>query len=394
MDQEDNNYLHILFNINRIGFNQITERIILNLNYFSLVQFKRSAKFVYNYLKNTQLESIVYHRKLKSDWNQELPPPVKFQTNETVPLYAKFFANERKFLCSLSHRIYKYDIPTQSEELIFTGHKSIVTCLEVINDEYMISGGYDGTLIVWDLITTEILDEKQLFGRLSIIKFQKDFLVTGHFSNPRTGDVGCVSIRKFNGPKSMPVVFSMFDELLPVVTLDFVVQSGLIAILEWKGTYEGVESGMVSVYKFASKDYVGGLSDDVRGNYTVCRFHRDDQLITGDQNSMIKTWKISLVDGITCIRSIKIHDSIVMSLSVQSGRILSRSVKGKTLVCKIPTDDDDTESEDSKLILHQTQTVMLGFLQPLVLGDRHFLAGHANELLLLYDVWKSKNMEI
>lgn len=100
------------------------------------------------------------------------------------------------------------------------------------------------------------------------------------------------------------------------------------------------------------------------------------------------------MDGITCIRSIKIHDSIVMSLSVQSGRILSRSVKGKTLVCKIPTDDDDTESEDSKLILHQTQTVMLGFLQPLVLGDRHFLAGHANELLLLYDVWKSKNMEI
>ncbi|TRY73931.1 hypothetical protein TCAL_14622 [Tigriopus californicus] len=389
MDQGNHNYLQIIFNLNRIGFNQITERIILDLDYFSLIQFKRSAKFVYTYLKNTKLESKVYHRKLKSDWNQELPEPTKFQTNDTVPLYAEFFANERKFLCSLGHRICKYDIATQSEELIFTGHKSIVTCLEVINDEYLISGGYDGTLIVWDLITTEILDEKQLFGRLSVIKFQDDFLVTGHFSNPRTGDVGCVSIRKFQGPKSMPVVFSMFDELLPVVTLDFVVRSGLIAILEWKGTYEGVESGMVSVYKFASKDYIGSLSDDVRGNYTICRFHRDDQLVTGDQDSMIKIWRITQADRIQCVRSIKIQDSIVMGISVRSGRILSRSIKGNTLVCQIP-EENETETNDFQLLLHKTQTVMLGFLQPLVLGDRSFLVGHATNVLMLYDVWKSK----
>ena len=47
--------------------------------------------------------------------------------------------------------------------------------------------------------------------------------------------------------EDMPVVFALYDDLFPVITMDFT--NELVAALEWSGTFDGVEAGSVYIYK-------------------------------------------------------------------------------------------------------------------------------------------------
>ena len=61
-------YIETLFSVHRGGFAEIADNIIAHLDYRSLVQFKQSSKFVYEYLNQSNLEEHKLRAKLNRDW--------------------------------------------------------------------------------------------------------------------------------------------------------------------------------------------------------------------------------------------------------------------------------------------------------------------------------------
>ena len=45
-----------------------------------------------------------------------------------------------------------------------------------------------------------------------------------------------------------PVVFALFEDLFPVITMDF--NDEFVAALEWIGTFDRVDAGNVSLFKY------------------------------------------------------------------------------------------------------------------------------------------------
>ena len=55
----------------------------------------------------------------------------------------------------------------------------------------------------------DCLCQKQLFGRIEVVKAKNNFLVTAHFG--KFYDAGCISVRKINSPIDLPVIFSIYE---------------------------------------------------------------------------------------------------------------------------------------------------------------------------------------
>jgi hypothetical protein len=55
----------------------------------------------------------------------------------------------------------------------------------------------------------DCLCQKQLFGRIEVVKAKNNFLVTAHFG--KFYDAGCISVRKINSPVDLPVIFSIYE---------------------------------------------------------------------------------------------------------------------------------------------------------------------------------------
>lgn len=75
--------------------------------------------------------------------------------------------------------------------------------------DYIVSGSQDGILAVWSLDDGELLCQKQLFGRIEVVKAKNDILVTAHFGLDY--DVGCISVRQIVTPVDLPVIFSIYE---------------------------------------------------------------------------------------------------------------------------------------------------------------------------------------
>ena len=55
----------------------------------------------------------------------------------------------------------------------------------------------------------DCLCQKQLFGRIEVVKAKNNFLVTAHFGI--AFDAGCISVRKINSPVDLPVIFAIYE---------------------------------------------------------------------------------------------------------------------------------------------------------------------------------------
>ena len=69
---------------------------------------------------------------------------------------------------------------------------------------YLIAGNNNGMLSIWDLETTELLNNKQLFGIITGVRCrqEEDLIITSHAG--KSYDIGCISVRKVR--HSGPVV--------------------------------------------------------------------------------------------------------------------------------------------------------------------------------------------
>ena len=70
-----------------------------------------------------------------------------------------------------------------------------ITQFDILKN-YLIAGNNNGMLSIWDLDTTELLNNKQLFGIITGVKCrdQEDIIVTSHAG--KSFDIGCISVRK------------------------------------------------------------------------------------------------------------------------------------------------------------------------------------------------------
>ena len=57
--------------------------------------------------------------------------------------------------------------------------------------------------------TGDCICQKQLFGRIEVVKTKEDLLVTAHFGIAY--DVGCISIRQIVSPTELPVIFAIYQ---------------------------------------------------------------------------------------------------------------------------------------------------------------------------------------
>lgn len=70
-----------------------------------------------------------------------------------------------------------------------------ITQFDILKN-YLIAGNNNGMLSIWDLDTTELLNNKQLFGIITGVKCRdlEDIIVTSHAG--KSFDIGCISVRK------------------------------------------------------------------------------------------------------------------------------------------------------------------------------------------------------
>jgi len=136
--------------------------------------------------------------------------------------------------------------------------KNQITQFDTLN-KYLISGNNNGMLTIWDLESTELLSNKQLFGIITGVKCKEegDLIVTSHAS--KAYDIGCISIRKMVTPTELTVVWSAYQDVMPVFCMD--VSTNHILTLEWLGTFDMVHVGSATCYTrhgdhlFVRKDF-------------------------------------------------------------------------------------------------------------------------------------------
>jgi hypothetical protein len=77
----------------------------------------------------------------------------------------------------------------------------------------------------------------------------------------------------------MPVVFNKMEDRLLAVDLDF--NSFHLVVLEWAGTWGGVQSGHVNVFRFLEDKFVVDLRDFVTGvTYSAVKINEEDIMVT------------------------------------------------------------------------------------------------------------------
>ncbi|CAB4066944.1 unnamed protein product [Lepeophtheirus salmonis] len=94
--QETMNRLEIIFDIQRIGLNEVAENILYYLDYASLVSLKRTCWIIYTFISNTDIENIKEVNKLNKEWKESNPKQVSGENH-----------------CeSMSYRIYRWTAHT------------------------------------------------------------------------------------------------------------------------------------------------------------------------------------------------------------------------------------------------------------------------------------------
>ena len=80
---------------------------------------------------------------------------------------------------------------------------------EIFSRHFIASGSQDGILAIYALETGECLCQKQLFGRIEVVKAKDDILATAHFG--KDYDMGCITVRRIVSPDDLPVIFSIYQ---------------------------------------------------------------------------------------------------------------------------------------------------------------------------------------
>ena len=82
---------------------------------------------------------------------------------------------------------------------------------------------------------------------------EDDLIVTSHAG--KGFDIGCISVRRMVSPSELTVIWSAYQDVMPVFCVD--VTDRFILTLEWLGTFDMVHVGSATLYTWNSIDETG-----------------------------------------------------------------------------------------------------------------------------------------
>jgi len=319
MCELDSGYLLYLFDYNRHGVSHIAESILLYLDFKSFVAFKQSCSTVYSFVVHSHIEDVKLRYKLQRDWRtgearedliQHLPEGNKPTNNpvnsvgnnqKNIVTYLLSLNNGKNVLASIDKIIYLYDSQTKDLICQYTNNnenleKHVVTRFDVASkstEKYVIGGSTNGVLSIWNLHTGVLCSSKQLFGIISGVKCKGDVIVTSHFG--KAYDIGCVSVRIMKSPEDLTVVWSAYQDIMPIFCFDF--NDKFICTIEWLGTFDRAHVGSAVVYTRSNPSNMCSLQ-----NSKKCSYERFD---LSEENEALERQKLALglIDNLTAATS-------------------------------------------------------------------------------------------
>ena len=312
---DEANYLDFLFDVNRGGLREITDKIVGYLDYKSFVNFKRSSVNVYAFFnQNPHLEEQKLNRKLASDWTSGNYRDHMVQAPGLVSCADIFDDNERVAI-GVNENVQICDIKNSETLHVLSGNDSCVTCIAVLSSmDVVASGSANGKLMLWSNETGNLRLVKQLFGRIEALRWKQDqrYLLSAHFG--RSYDAGCITIRLVESPENLTVIFSLYQDVFPVFCVD--ISNKYLATVEWSGTFNNVHAGIINVYKNFEPTPITNLSMRAEATFTCCKFVDDDLLLTGGHDKIVSDFFI--VDVYNC--------ELMIRFSCDCGRFRTRDL--------------------------------------------------------------------
>ncbi|CAB4066943.1 unnamed protein product [Lepeophtheirus salmonis] len=291
--QETMNRLEIIFDIQRIGLNEVAENILYYLDYASLVSLKRTCWIIYTFISNTDIENIKEVNKLNKEWKESNPKQIVVLDVQGLVSCAKFFDDGRKVAVGIDHSLQVFHTSSQEDQPILSlcNENSIIKCIDV-NEEEKIIASY--RIYRWTAHT------------LGCRKWGPTYFKATIWTNR------CYKMEEFSF--HFRVIHSIYEDLFPIFAIDF--NDQFLSALEWSGTYNNVHGGNVNIYRMNNLEPVANLS-------TVTVINIWEMPIHNDSDPMI-------------IRSFIGHNGIIVRLEVDSflQRIVSRDITGRSFTKK------------------------------------------------------------
>jgi len=465
--EEGENLFSSVFDVDREGFRHIGENIVRKLDYHSLVSLKQSCRLLYIFLQNTTLEDEILRAKLHKDWH--VVEASKFELHlppSSAVSNVKIVNEGHDILVSIGKNIYQYDLTNSVKDSpgaeekplpLFDVSKSVTDGLKLklrlpssslsskinstfgsdqngnlknplrvyINENenleknqitqfdilksYLISGNNNGILSIWDLESTELLNSKQLFGIITGVKCKEDedIIATSHAG--KAFDIGCISVRKLVSPTELSVVWSAYQDVMPVFNFDM--NHKYILTLEWLGTMNLIHVGSATVYSrgegYLRRDFCDGRAVDTRRSatglinnlarhmnrrFTSSGLFKEDYVALGsddgpDGHYLLLIWDLTTL---TMIHAFQCHLTGIFQVQTSGERLVTRDKEGNIVFwnTELAADADYEDTEDCEVLMRKLDLPAREKVLCFDMDLRRLVVGRIGGAVLL-DFWDS-----
>ena len=456
--EEGENLFSFVFNVDREGFRHIGENIARKLDYHSLVSLKQSCRLFYIFLQNTSVEEEVLRDKLHKDW--QVGKAAEFELH--LPLSSsvsnvKIINEGHDILVSIGKNIYQYDLtntvedtPAEEKTLQLFNVFSLkslnptsgsdqngniknpvreyidenesleinqITQFDILKD-YLVSGNNNGILSIRNLESTELLISKRLFGIITGVKCreEEDIIVTSHAG--KAFDVGCISVRKLVSPTELSLLWSAYQDVMPVFNFDM--NHKYILALEWFGTVNMIHVGSATVYSKGEGYLMRDLFDEravdsrsadaaglINGRFTSSKifkyvFHtvfmviflnicfRDDYVALGSDDGPESHYRLLIWDltTLTMIHAFKCHLVGIFQIETRGERLVTRDKEGNIVIwnTELAADAEYEDTEDCEVLMRKLELPARDKVLSFDMDLRRLVVGRIGGAVLL-DFW-------
>ena len=217
-----------------------------------------------------------------------------------------------------------WDLNTKKIEIELKGHKSAVWALIENSDGYLISGGSDNIIKIWDFKNNKdsLINIKGHKGTINCIyEFEKDKIISG-------ADDTSVKIWKFdinNKKNPYQCILNLFDPNNSKIKC-------LIYLAKVNAIFTGNDDNSIKIYSLSqSTQYITNILEG--HNCTVwclLPLYEDTMLASGSSDNSIKIWDLI---NMRCLYSLEGHENTISSLFLFKNEYLGSSSWDTT--CKI-----------------------------------------------------------
>jgi len=372
MERKDSDYISLVCNYDREGLRHLGKHLLSLLDWRSLVRLKRASRQVWYFLQQVpHLEKQALASKLAQDWGSGSPRVKKTLPSPAGPYQEKVLATRmlgRSVLVSTERAIHllpegiKFLTAEQEErrepsnKMSSRSEESEIRHFDLLNN-WLVAGGSNGILSVWDLKTAKLVSSRQLFGMITGLRCLPDeqLIATSHAS--KAYDCGVISVRRMISPTETEVVWSATHEVMPIFCFD--INTRWLVSLEWLGFFNGTPVGSAAVYSRQGTLYhrrdlgpvravetrrsVLGLQRSASLRFTAAALLKDDFLALAIEydptgRAAIEIWELT---SLSPLKRLPGHTHSIHQLTVAGDILLSRDKEGNVSIWDARADVDE-----------------------------------------------------